>query len=204
MKCNRLKWFGFLLILAVLNMSCAGTKITPQYIDDAYNGKVSNFLVIALIGSPAHQRNFENKVVSQLHSIGVDAVSSAEVMEMPSDLVLTKEMIVNAIQQHRNDAVIISQLIGKEAKDLYRPGAANLGYYQYYSAGLYRLLGKDSKISTSTKVWLETELFDVKTEKLIWSGISETLAHDPLQGEITSDVVKALVDELKKSRLISD
>ena len=52
MKDNHLKWFGFLLICTFLIMSCAGTKVKQKYADDAFTGKMSNFLIIALIGSP--------------------------------------------------------------------------------------------------------------------------------------------------------
>lgn len=203
MKGNHLKWFGFMLILAVLNMSCAGTSITPTYVDDTYTGKVSNFLVITVIGSKLHQQYFENEFVSQLKSIGVDAVSSAEVMEMPSDLILTKEMILDAISQHHNDAVIITQLIDKENTDLYRSGSPYNGFYDYYRAGYRYVNGPGYKTSSKTTLVLETNLFDVKTEKLIWSGITETLDRNPGDSEIVPDVVKALVDRLKESPLIS-
>jgi len=203
MKGCHLKWFGSLLILAFLTMSCAGTKITQEYFDDSYTGKVSNILVIALIGSPIHQRNFEDEFVSQLHRIGVDAVSSIEVMEMPSDLILTKEMILDAVRKYNNDAVIITELVGGENKDSYRAGVIYYDFYGYYSAGYSRLLGTGPKSSNTTTVLLETMLFDVKTEKLIWAGISDTLARDPVEGQIQSDVIKAMVDKLQKSPLIS-
>lgn len=203
MKYNHIKWIGSLLIFAFLNMSCAGTKIERTYVDETYTGKVSNFFVIALIGSPLHQRNFEDEFVSQLKSIGVDAVSSAEVMSLPEDLILTKEMILKAVQKNNNDAVIISQIAGFENDDVYRRGLDGSHYFDYYSAG-YRLLhNSGSKNSNTTTIQLETRLFDVKTEKLIWAGITETLGRDPETGEIQTDAIKTMVEQLRNSPLIS-
>lgn len=203
MKGNYTKWFGSLLILAFLTMSCAGTKITQEYFDDSYTGKVSNFLVIAVIGSPIHRQRYENEFVSQLNRIGVDAVSSEEVMEMPSDLILTKEMILDAVRKYNNDAVIITELVGAEKKDSDRAGVIFYDFYGYYSSGYSRLIGMGPKSSSTTNVLMETMLFDVKTEKLIWAGISDTLAEDPVEGEIQSDAIKAMVDKMEKSPLIS-
>lgn len=202
MKYNNLKWLGFLLIVAFSFMSCAGTEITQKYADEAFTGKMSNFLIIGLIGSPHHQRNFEKEFASQLKSIGVDAVSSEAVMTMPSDLALTKEMILNAVQKHKNDAVIITRLVGKEHKETNHIVQYGSDYYEYYVNGYMYVNGRITS-SSKTTVYLETNLFDVKTEKLIWSGISKTLSRDPEDGEVSKEVVSELVKRIQNSRLIS-
>lgn len=202
MKYNRIKWFGFLLIFVLLLTSCAGTKIKKEYTDDAFTGKVSNILVIALIGSAYHQTFFETELVSQLKSMGVDAVSSREVMVMPSDMALTREMILNAIRQHENDAVIISRIIGKEEMDNYRADQYSRSFYDFYVGG-YSYLNRRGSMSSSTSVLLETDLFDVKTEKMIWNRITKTLLRDPQEGDVSRDAIAALVNELNKCPFIS-
>ena len=95
MKENPVKWFGYLFSFAFLIVSCAGTELTQRIVDDTYRGKVSSILVIAVTGSEHHQRAYEKEFVSQLKAVGVDAISSEEVMPMPADLKLEKEMILN-------------------------------------------------------------------------------------------------------------
>jgi len=203
MKENSVKWLGYLISFAFLIVSCAGTELTQKYVDDTYKGKVSDILVIAVTGNELYQRAFEKEFVAQLKSIGVEAIASEEVMPMPSDLELTKEMILNAVNQYKNDGVIITRLINKDEKDVYnRPGSANSDYYDYYRAGYVHLHGPGYS-STSTTVRLETNLYDVKTEKLIWSGQSKTLNRDPKDGEIIREVIKVLINDLQKSKLIS-
>ena len=200
MKENPVKWFGYLLFFVFLIISCTGTEITQNQIDDAYKGKpVSDILVIAITGNEHNRRVFEKKFVAQLKSVGVDAVSSEEAIPMPANLELEKETILNAVNQYENDAVIITHLIGKEEKDVYtRDSSAHRGFYGFYSSR-YSSTGYSS---TSTTVRLETNLYDVKTEKLIWSGKSKTLSKDSKE-QIINDVIKAVINNLQKNKLIT-
>lgn len=200
MKENLVKLFGYLFSSAFLVISCAGTELTQNQIDEAYTGKpVSDILVIAITGNEHNRRSFETKFVAQLKSVGVDAVSSEKAIPMPANLELKKEMILNAVNQYKNDAVIITHLIGKDEKDVYtRGGSAHRGFY-----GFYRSRYSDPGYSsTTTTVRLETNLYDVKTEKLIWSGKSDTWSKDS-KDKIINDVIKAVIKNLQKNKLIA-
>ena len=195
MKEIPVKWFGYLFYFAFLIISCAGTDVTQKQVDDAYKEKpVSDILVIAITGNEHNRRSFEKKFVAHLKSVGVDAVASEESIPMPPDLDLKKETILNAVNQYENDAVIITQLIGKEARDVYnRGGVTRMGYFSYSRNPGYS--------STSTTVRLETNLYDAKTGKLIWSGMSKTLSKDSTD-HIMNDVIKAVITKLKQNKLI--
>ena len=188
-------WFGYLFYFAFLIISCAGTDVTQKQVDDAYKEKpVSDILVIAITGNEHNRRSFEKKFVAHLKSVGVDAVASEESIPMPPDLDLKKETILNAVNQYENDAVIITQLTGKEARDVYnRGGVTRMGYFSYSRNPGYS--------STSTTVGLETNLYDAKTGKLIWSGMSKTLSKDSTD-HIMNDVIKAVITKLKQNKLI--
>jgi len=186
---------GYLFFVAFLIMSCAGTEITQTPVDHAYKGgPVSNILVIAITGNEHNRRTYEKKFVARLKSVGVDAFASEEAIPMPPDLQLKKETIVNAVKQYENDAVIITQLIGKEKEDVYtRGGAARLGFFSYT---------RDPGISsTNTIVRLETNLYDAKTGKLIWSGKSKTMSKDSTD-RIMNEVIKAVIDDWQKNKII--
>ena len=200
MKENPVKWFGYLLSFAFLIISCAGTELTQEQVGDAYKGKpVSNILVIAITGNEHNRRSFEKKFVAQLKALGVDAISSEEAIPMPPNLELKKETILNTVNQYENDAVIITHLLGKEEKDVYtRGGSTNRGFYGFY----HTRHSSSGYSSTSTTVRLETNLYDVKTEKLIWSGKSKTLSKDS-KDQIINDVIKAVINNLQKNKLIA-
>jgi len=193
---NRVKWFGCLFSITFLIIACAGTELSQTQVDDAYKGEpVSNILVIAVTGNEHNRRSFEKKFVARLKSIGVDAFASEEAIPMPADLKLKKETILNAVNQYENDAVIITQLIGKEKKDVHtRGGATRIGFFRYSHDPGYS--------STSTTVRLETNLYDAKTGKLIWSGKSKTWSKESTD-KIINDVIKTVINNLQENKLIA-
>jgi hypothetical protein len=205
MKQISVKWFGYLFSFVFIIISCAGTELTHTQVNEAYKGKpVSDILVIAITGNEDSRRSFERQFVAQLKSAGVEAISSEEAIPMPADLEMKKETILNAVKQFENDAVIITHLIDKEEKEAFtRGGPAHGGYYGFYhSRYTYSYARDPGYSSTSKSVRLETNLYDVKTEKLIWSGQSKTLSKDS-KYHIMNDVIKVVINDLQKNKLIS-
>jgi hypothetical protein len=196
MKENTDIWVGYLLSFAFLIISCAGTELTQKQVDDSYKGRpVSDILVIAVTGNEHNRRSYEKKFVAHLKTVGVDAIASEAVIPMPADLKLKKETILDAVNQYKNDAVIITQLIGIEKKDVHtRGGATRIGFFSYSLDPGYS--------STNTTVRLETNLYDAKTGKLIWSGKSNTLSKDSAD-RIMNDVIKAVINNLQENKLIA-
>jgi hypothetical protein len=197
MKNKAVKWFGWLLFFTSLIISCAGTEteLSQKQVSGAYNGPpVSNILVIAITGNEHNRRSYENKFVTRLNSVGVEAVASEELIPMPPDLKLQKETILKAVGQYGNDAVIITQLVGKEKKDVYaRSGAGRRSFFTYQVDPGYS--------STTTKIRLETNLYDAKNGELIWSGQSNTLSQESFD-KIMNDVIRAVIDNWRKNKII--
>lgn len=205
MKQNSVKWLGYLFSFVFLIISCAGTELTHKQVNEAYKGMpVSDILVIAITGNEDSRRSFERKFVAHLKSVGVEAISSEDAIPMPADLELKKETILNAVNQFENDAVIITHLIDKEEKEAYTRGDyAHGGYYGFYQSRYRYSYARDPGYSSTSKtLLLETNLYDVKTEKLIWSGQSKTWSKDS-KDQIINDVIKVLINELQNDKLIS-
>ena len=203
MRQSSVKWFSYLFSFVFLIVSCAGTELTHKQTNEAYKGKpVSNILVIAITGNEHNRRSFEREFVAQLKSAGVEAISSEDAIPMPPNLELKKETILNAVNQLENDAVIITHLIDKEEKEVYtRGGRADRGYYGFYHSR-YSYSRDPGYASTSKTIRLETNLYDVKTEKLIWSGQSKTLSKDS-KDQIINDVIKVVINDLQNNKLIT-
>jgi hypothetical protein len=203
MKKHIFKWYSCLLSLTFLVVACAGTEITQKPVEDAYRGKpASDILVIAITGNEHNRRIFERRFVAQLKSIGVDAIASEKALPMPGDLELTKEMILEAVHQYENDAVIITHLIGKDEKDTYTRADIDRHRFFGFYRSRYRSAHSPGYSSTSTTVRLETNLYDVETEKRMWSGQSKTWSAEATS-QIINDVIKSVVNSLQKNKLIA-
>lgn len=205
MRRNYVRWEFCVALTVVMFIACAGsgTELHKKRSDKTYSGKpVSDILVIFIADEEKTRRHFEQKFVSRLKAAGVEAVSSAEAIPMPSNLKLEKEAILKAVEQYGNDAVMITHLAGLEDKEIRtRSDPRDLGYYPYY--GLIHSYVYDPGYSAmQTTVRLETNVYDVKTEKLIWSGQTRTWNKDS-ESEIINDVIKIVVEDLQKSKLLA-
>ena len=205
MKQVAIKWFIYSVFLVFLLNACAGgTKRTSTWVDEAHRGKpVSDILVIGITykEKEAVRRSFEDRFVAQLKAAGVEAISSGDAISIPADLMLEKGEILKAVNKFNNDAVIITHVVGKEKKEVYTPGARSYGGYYGYYGQAFGYAHSPGYSSTNTSYRLATNLYDVKTEKLIWSGKSETLNPDSTK-QLIDDVIKLVIQDLQKNNLL--
>ena len=204
MRLITIKWFVYVVFSGVLIIACAGTKLTHTWVDEAHRGNpVSDILVIGLTYKDNEEvrRSFEDSFVEHLRATGIEAISSVDAISIPANMKLEKEEILKAVNKYNNDAVIITHLVDKEAKQVYnRSGPSHEGYFGYYGWA-YGYSHSASYSRTRTSVRLATNLYDVKTEKLIWSGKSETLNSDSTKQTI-DDVINMVIKDLQKNNLL--
>lgn len=183
-------------------VSCAGTRMSQTWVDEARRGQpVSDVLVIVVADKAENREAFEHKFVQQLKNAGVEAVSSADVIPMPRDLKLEKDVILQAVVKYGNDAVIISHLTGLDKKEVFtRTGPIFGGYYNHYGYTFDTVHdpGFYSEIAT---VRLETNLYDVKTETLLWSGQSHSEDVQSIN-KLIDEVIALVIKDLQKNKLL--
>ena len=196
------QWLVCVVFSGVFIIACAGTKLTHTWVDETFHGKpISDILVIAVTHKEDTRQSFEDKFVTQLKVSGVEAVSSSDVIPIPADLELKKEEILKAVKKFNNDAVIITHLVGVEEKESYTPAERDLGGYYGYYGWVYSYTHEPGYYRTHILVRVATNLYDVKTEKLIWSGESESLDPGSIN-QIIDDVIEVLIKDLKKNKLL--
>jgi hypothetical protein len=197
------KLFVLILFFGVITNSCTSTKLTNTRIDEAYKGKpFSDFLVIGVSEEKGIRRSFEEKFVEYLKETGVEALSSADAITIVKDKKLEKEEILKAVQKYQNDAVIITHLLGEKKKDVYTPPTVSYGYYGYYDH-VWGYVHSPGYYTTHTFVLLETNLYDVSTEKLVWSGRSETWDSGS-EKKMIDEVIKKVTKEIRTNGLLPD
>ncbi len=199
-----LKWFYLAMAFVFLIIACAGTKLTDTWVDEAHRGKpVSDILVIGLTYKDNEEvrRSFEDSFVAHLKAAGIEAVSSMGAISIPANMKLEKEEILKAVDKFNNDAVIITHLVGKEEKEIYTRAATGYGGYYGYYGWAYDYNRSPGYSGTLKSVRLATNLYDVKTEKLIWSGKSQTLNPESTK-QMIDDVIRVVVKDLQENNLL--
>jgi len=208
MKKLSVKWLGLLFLFAALIISCSmsGTQLTDSILSEEYSGgPVSDILVIAVTGNEKSRQQFEKTFVAHLNAAGLEAISSIEVIPMPPDLKMEKEEILKTVEKFKNDSVIVTHLIAYDEKDVHtRDGVSrrpHYGYYGYYNY-LHNYHTDPGYSSTNRTVRLETNLYDVKTESLIWTGKSTTWDAES-KTQVRNDVIRVVINDLKLNNLIA-
>ena len=197
----------FALFASLLFFSCSTTKITETWKDDGYRGApFSDFFVIGVAKEKNTRRSFENKFVEKLQATGVQAVASSSVME--PDQKIEKKAILAAIEKLDIDAVLVTRLVSLKEEEIRSPSTSEYGrpddyqgtYYSDYSIA-YGRMNQPAQYTTSVRVGLETKLYDVGTEKLIWAVLSKS-ANPKSKMKLFDAVIEALVRDLKKNKLL--
>jgi hypothetical protein len=166
MKCRRV--FLSLAVFAFLNISCASTTVTDVWKDQNYQGKAQKILVIMAAKSPDMREIFEGRFAAELENRGNNAIQSYKII--PAEEFTDKELVKSRIKSSDADTVLISRLVDTKTMESYSPG---LVYHDWW--GYYNIVSANYGYTRDVQVsYIETNLYDVKTGKLIWSGHSKT------------------------------
>jgi hypothetical protein len=163
---------GWLMIVAMV-LGCTTAKPVLEWRDtDYHGGSFDNILIVGVAGQESVRRTFEESFVNRLREEQVNAVASF--VAIPGEARPAEANIRAAVKDGRFDAVLLTHLVGVEQKEIYHPPTFSGGFYGHY--GFVRGYAYEPGYTSRQKtVKLETNLYDVKTEKLVWSMQSATV-----------------------------
>ena len=196
----RLSFVKFCLgaLAALFLTACATTQKTAEWRDPSYAAqKFDNILVIGVAQKSTLRRMFESNLVGELTNKQLTAIPSFSIMAQ--DEKISEAAIKAAIAGKNIDAVLVTHLVGVEQKEVYQPPmySPGFGYYGHYSHA-YRQVYQPGYYQRYDVVKLETTLYDVKTEKPVWSMQSDTIdpeADEKLIKSAINAVIKALTEQ---------
>ncbi len=192
---------SFTLMLAVLLLtSCAKQNLTSSWINTSLpEMKMEDVLVIGLAKHPTTRNIFENAYVEDLEEENVKAFPSHKVAG--ENLEPTREALLKVIRKTDAKTVLITRLVNSKKKTLYQDavGPTSSSYEEPYGAFFQAQTPQTS--ATKIFVYLESNLYDVQTEQLIWSATAE--AKDPVMTkEYMKRITNLFIKDLKKARLL--
>ena len=149
---------------------------------------------------------FENKFVAELKNYGTDAISSYTII--PSAEKLDKATVESEIKTLEVDAVLVTKLMNIEQKRTYsrvvnpsqtQPRLQRGGWVDYSTD--YEVAKDRGSYYKYEVVSLETKIYDTQTDKLIWSGWTDTVLEDSVEAAIGS-LIKTITKSLSDNQLI--
>ena len=156
-----------------LTACSSSTQVVEQWADTEFNGKLKNLLVISLNQSADSRKVFENGFLLELSNRKIQAKVSYTLL--PDYESLDKETVKAAITGSSIDGVIVLRAVKVTKEDRHvQAQSEGTRYDEFYAyVGDYRPT-YDSYTTQDTVVHLETNLYAVRGEQLIWTGKTET------------------------------
>ena len=202
-------YFGLFCSLAFIT-GCSTTSLVNRWSDPNYSGPaLEEILVIGVMIDGFRRRSFEEEFSKLITSNGRSGIASYTLMP---DLKSTdqKEEVLAVVDKVGADGVMIVTLQGvsKEQRDVppsvnYMPSAGfgyGMGMYGYYGMS-HTTVYTPGYTVTDTIVRLDTKLFAVSTEKMIWAGKTESFNPSSAQ-TVISELATVVTSDMKKSGMI--
>jgi len=187
------KIFLFISVIGLMVACEPATKITRSWMDPSITPATvkpfNKILVIARIKDATANRIAEDKIVAQIkNSTGVQSYSYLQTGD-------TAKAVVDArLKKDGFDGLLVMKLTDVNKTVDYQPGYTYGGWYGYrYSSPGY--------LSVDQTFYVETSIYSIITDKLLWSGTTATM--NPTQLDQTLDeIIVAVKTELMKKGLI--
>jgi len=204
----------FFLIAVSALAACSETKtsIPQSYRNPGYEQTVfKKLFVIGVAENDESRQAFENAFAQAIVAQGGSAEGSWS--HLPKSEQLTEDEIRAAVGAGGFDGVLITRLLSvDESKDYtapstynnpqtrYYPGGGGMygyGFYGFYGT-TYAEVHTPGYFDTSTTIRLETSLYSLATDGLVWTGQSDTVDPSSIpdaRASMTAAVAKKLKDE---------
>ncbi len=190
-----MKNISLLIVTLFLFTGCAANKILSSYSNpETQSYTLESVLIIGVAAHETKRHIYENTFAESLTKKGVKSVPSYTVSQQP--IQPTRESLVKVISRSAAKTVLVTHLVGKDEKLIYTPGTTYIHNGNTYGSGLYgyypfvfNTIHSPGSYKDTTKVILETSLYDVATERLIWTARTESI--DPV---MTKKYYQMLID----------
>ncbi len=192
---------------SVTSPAHAGTKIVESWADAQY-GKIKFQKVLAIVATKdaSLRRTAEDEICKNVVKApctrGYTVLSEAEAGD--------KEKAIAKIKAGGFDAVVLLRALGGDGGMTRQAGAERPTYYwtfyTYYdywgmSWGVPYVAANTSYTKAQTYMSLETNIYDLTTDKLVWAGSTQTKNPDSAR-ELVRDVTKAVRKDLRAKGLV--
>lgn len=205
---SRASTYGLVLSAALVAGACATTTFHSTWkAPGAQPGNFKGKKVAALIVSKEEGVRYgaEDALARELTARG--AVGIAAYSLIPKELVQDKEKAKAFLEKAQVAGVVAMRVVGKDKEISSTPGGYYGGpaYATFWGAGYYGYgwgaVYSPSYVQTDTIVVVETLVYSLEQDKLVWAGQSETTNPEKV-GPFIKELVAKAAAEMKKQGLI--
>jgi hypothetical protein len=196
-------WVAFMVAVTAVSLSAAPKFLdvwkSPEVSRLNFQGKTVAALVLA--DSQSLQMSGEEALTRELMARGVNGLATYKFVPGPE--LKSADRAKGWFERRGVQGVVALRPVSQQSEK-YAPVVFTSGYYQsfwgYYGYGwtnAYVPIGS----RTTTTIVVETLVYDVTRDQLVWAATSQTKNPDTLQ-EFVKDLVDATVREMKKMKMV--
>jgi hypothetical protein len=191
--------------LAMAAWSCGtSSTLVQRWSEPGYTGtKGQKVMVVALAKSEGTRRVWEEAFSHALVQVKAQPIAGSSVFTngLPSDEATLKQ----TIRESGADLVAVTRLVDVDKEQVYVPGttyypAPYYGMYGYYN-NAYGMMNTPGYYQENKVYKLETNVYDVKTEKLVWNGLTETVNPETAQ-DAANSIINVVVLDMIEHKII--
>lgn len=204
-----------ILLMAGMIWSCSPiTRITGSWVDDTAKGKTLSgrtIFIASLTRNMKVRTNLESGITQLAAQKNVKTVQGSDYFspefyqKIPSE-----RQLLTKIRNSGASAILTISMINKESETRYVPGSRGYAPYPFYSwyGGFYSyynywrpMFYEPGYYVTDRTYFMETNLYDLESNKIIWSAQSETVNPGSIDNFVRT-YPKVLIDQLVKDGLL--
>jgi hypothetical protein len=182
--------------------SCASTEFKSTWKDPEAGGielQGKRVAAFAVTKNEAMARGAEDAMVSALAKQGVKGIPGYQLL--PAGEAADKDKLRDKLREANVDGALLMRVVGSRQEVNYVPtGPAYGSFYGYWDYG-WSAVGSPGYLTTDRIVSVETLVYSVPRDKLIWAGVSETFEPGKVD-KVTKEIMDKATKEMKKDGLI--
>jgi len=197
------------LTLLIAIAAASATAAAPKFLQvwkspDIQRLNFAGKKVVALVITDDQplQISGEEALVRELTSRNVTGLAAYRIV--PREELKSAERARDWFERSGVQGVVALRPVSRETEQTYSAVVWSSGYYQsfwsYYPYGWSSVYVARPSV-TSTTIGVETLIYDLTRDHLVWAAASETRDPKDLQ-QFVSDLVNAAVNEMKKMKLV--
>jgi len=211
--------------VCVLILGCTSTKLTYVYKTGEYNPASYKKMAVIAIAPKTHGRvEVEKAVVAELKSRGINAIETWSIFVFANDPELLKqagftgerrkEIIRQKVTENHIDALLTITLFDSRKEQRYVPGSSTTvgigvgapvyGYpYAAYFGYAWEVTSEPGYYEDASTYFIESNLYDVASEKLLWTGQTKTTMNSSLATEaagFSKVMVTRMIEDSKPAK----
>ncbi len=191
----------------VAGLACAttSTKITESWVNPDFHGPLSyDKIFVLFVGPNKDVRDaIEGAIAARLQQRGVTGVPAY--LSVPDSVLQDIPRLKEQLAQIHVDAVVVTRFLGKSERTQYVAtdplywgayptfwGYYNMVYPTVFSPGFYE---------TDTFYKAETRIYDLKSGRLIWGGMSRSMNPTDAQ-KVALELAQSVREDLEAAGLV--